>query len=401
MSEIKRILFIDDECDTFKENFNEYFGQQGIDIIYCKTKDEGIQELDSKRHFDFVLLDWFLEDPESSMLSISFLSILNTKLFVPVFIWTHHLENYEQELLNDSIPYPKDLIKGISKEELQSPLLHERIAELYTNCNIVRLSEIYRETIHLKLEQVFFELSELPGISLQTMIKYIVGDNNNIDWSNDLILNFIHRKLLTDNSYIEKIKNFLSMSPESNIIQDGEIRKSFINKIMYYKSIPNRLRCGDIINIKDTNGKSKNAIIINPDCDLANSQTRYIALIELRLLDDAEIGLNSDNKKKIKEFNHSSYYYLPSLQNADIYSDYVALLKSRILLMEKVDNNTAKYPKPSKQLDYTDYYAVGETLAEIEFICSLDDPYKSDFLNHLHSHDLRVGIPDIKKLWLS
>jgi len=119
------------------------------------------------------------------------------------------------------------------------------------------------------------------------------------------------------------------------------------------------------------------------------------------LIEDSELGLNTENKKKIKEYNHSSYYYFSSLKKDDDYKDYVALLKTRILLSEKVDENTEKYPRSSKQLDYEDSYIIGKTVGKIEFICSLDDPYKSDFLNHLHSHDLRVGIPDIKKLWKS
>ena len=80
--------------------------------------------------------------------------------------------------------------------------------------------------------------------------------------------------------------------------------------------------------------------------------------------------------------------------------DYVAILKSKIVLTEIADEYKFGYPQPSKQLDYTDYYAISDTLAEIEFICRLDEPYRGDFLNHIHSHDLRVGIPDIKKLWV-
>ena len=37
------------------------------------------------------------------------------------------------------------------------------------------------------------------------------------------------------------------------------------------------------------------------------------------------------------------------------------------LQREKVDNNDSNYPKPSKQLGYDGYHAIGETLAEIEF----------------------------------
>ena len=111
------------------------------------------------------------------------------------------------------------------------------------------------------------------------------------------------------------------------------------------------------------------------------------------------MNLNNPNKEKIKNFNHQSYYFFPSLPWNEEYIDFVAILKSKLVLTEKVDNNNSNYPRPSKQLEYIDYYSVGETLAEIEFICRLDEPYKSDFLNHLHSHDLRVGIPDIKKLW--
>ena len=399
MSDIKRILFVDDECENFRGAFDNSFAQKGIEIVYCKTKDEGFNELTNRRHYDLILLDWFLEEPDTNILSIAFLTELKKKLFVPVFIWTQQYENFEQELLRGTIPYPKDLIRGISKEEFESNQLQEKVAELYENCKIANLSEIYRETLHHKLEEVFFELSEVSGINLIKIIKSVAGESNNIDWSNDFILNFIHRRLISDNDFIQKISSLLSDSSGVPDATEEKIKKELISKIMYYKPNPNRIRCGDIINIKDISDSSKLAIIVSPDCDLANENTRYIELVELRKLEDAELSLNNPNKEKIKNFKHQSYYFFPSLELNKEYIDFVAILKSKVILTEKVDNNNSNYPKPSKQLEYIDYYAIGETLAEIEFICRLDEPYKSDFLNHLHSHDLRVGIPDIKKLW--
>lgn len=401
MSNIKRILFIDDECESFKGDFETIFAQTGIEIVYCKTKDEGVNALNDNCHYDLVLLDWFLEEPDSSILSIAFLAQLKRKLFIPVFIWTQQYENYEQELLRGAIPYPKDLIRGISKEEFESTQLQAKVTELYRNCKVAHLSKIYRETLHQKLEEVFFEFSEVSGVNLIKIIKSVVGETNNTDWGNDLILNFIHRHLISDREFIQNIISLLVDSSEISSQIDERVKEEIINKIMYYKHVPNRVRCGDILSIKDSNNVSKLAIIISPDCDLANGNTRHIELVELRKLEDSEMNLSNSNKEKIKKFNHPSFYFFPSLKPNENHQDFVAILKSKIILTEKVDNNSSNYPKPSKQLGYDDYYAIGETLAEIEFICRIDEPYKSDFLNHLHSHDIRVGIPDIKKLWQS
>lgn len=399
MNKLKRILFIDDDCEKFKEDFENHFAPLGTEIIYCKTKDDGIKELNARKHFDLVLLDWFLEDSESCVISTSFLAALNKFLFIPVFIWTHQYTNFEEEYKNDNIPYPKDLIRGISKEEIRTSLLHSKISELFAECKVAHLSEIYRQTLYQKLEEVFFELSDISGMNLLTMIKHVVGDNKNIDWSNDLILNFMHRKLLSDEEFIKAITSFMSEPTGSRLSESPEIKNTFVNKLMYYKPSPNRLRCGDIIDIKYHTNKNQKAIIVNPDCDLANANTRYIELIELRAIDDGEVKLNSDCKKRIKEFNHPSYYYFPALYTNDSFGDHIALLKSKILLAEKIDISSLTYPKSSKQLNYEDHFTVGETQVEINFICCLDDPYKSDFLNHLHSHNLRIGIPDIKMLW--
>ncbi len=398
MNEIKRILFVDDDCESYKEDFENYYSSKGIEIIYCKTKDEGIRKLEDKYHFDLILLDWFLEDPESSVLSISFLSELRKRRFLPVFIWTHHLDNYEQELLKETIPYPKDLIRGISKEEFESPQLQEKVTDLYETCKIAHLSKFYRETIHKKLEEVFFELSEISGTNLIKIIKAIVGEAKNIDWSNDFILNLIHRLLISDKDFIKNIDFLLSESPSISITTEEEIRKEVINKIFYYKSNPNRLRCGDIIQIRNQDSCSKVAIIITPDCDLANAKTKFVELIELREINDSEIALSKSNKILIEKFNHPSFYYFPFVQCPDEYKDLVAILKSKIILMENVDN-IKPYPSSSKLLEYSDNFYIDKTEYKIELICSLSEPYKSDFLNHLHSHNFRVGIPDIKKLW--
>ena len=90
MNEIKRILFVDDDCESIKEDFESSFTQKGIEIIFCKTKNEGINELNARRHYDLILLDWFLQEPDSNIMSIAFLSELRKIMFVPVFIWTHH-----------------------------------------------------------------------------------------------------------------------------------------------------------------------------------------------------------------------------------------------------------------------------------------------------------------------
>ncbi|HRI33023.1 MAG TPA: hypothetical protein PLD02_04670, partial [Saprospiraceae bacterium] len=193
---MKRILFVDDECELYRESFGESFGEE-IEIAYCPTKDDAIKEIDSKKHFDLIILDWYLQEKDSSVFSEFILAYLYKKLFVPVFIWSHHVEDFKTVFDEGKINYPKQLIEPLSKEEIEGVKMNARIEKWFTSSITAQIAGTYRETIKKSLESVFFELAELPEGEIASILKVLVGEAGNIDWSSDFILNLIHRRLLS------------------------------------------------------------------------------------------------------------------------------------------------------------------------------------------------------------
>ncbi|MGE0085979.1 MAG: hypothetical protein AB7S75_16345 [Desulfococcaceae bacterium] len=225
-------------------------------------------------------------------------------------------------------------------------------------------------------------------------MKFLVGDSENIDWSNDFILNLLHREIIKDKNFqnaldmlVKNIQNFDGNGNEKD-------RRKILNKILYYQSDSNLIRCGDIIQWQLGNNEYKFGIVVTPDCDLEQKNTRFLELIELRKFDDNRLVLNSKSRTQVKEYNHPAFHLFPEISE---YLDLVAILKSKVVL-EHISEGQEKYPKAQKRLEYIDKFLFYGQAVRIMPLCSLDNPYKSDFLQKLHSHNSRVGIPDIRNL---
>lgn len=397
MSELQRILFIDDECETLREELSESFGTT-IDVIYCPTQDSAINELKSGKHFDLIILDWYLED-DNSNLSRLVLEFLYDRLFVPIFIWSHHMEDLNRSLESNEIKYPKMLIKPISKHEFSPESIKDMIGIWLESSPTAQISDIYRNSIRDNLEKVFFELSELRSGDLASILKVLVGDEENIDWSNDFILNLVHRKLLADDTFTANLKTLINAA--SNNLGNEELakRRKIINKVLYYQSAPSIIRCGDIIKIQKDSEVLKYGIIVTPDCDIEQKRTKYLEIVELKRIEDAELRLTSGQKENIAQYNHDSFYYFPSISiDGDIRDDFVAVLKAKLIIDALFDINDKRYPEVPQKLIYSGRYLYQGQEVQLVHICSKSNPYKSDFLQKLYANNSRVGTPDIKNL---
>jgi hypothetical protein len=94
-----------------------------------------------------------------------------------------------------------------------------------------------------------------------------------------------------------------------------------------------------------------------------------------------------------------SYYFFPAVPYEKSTVDLVAVFKSKIILEEISDKeNTKAYPKATEKLNYSGKFLFKGKEVSLTFICSKSNPYKSDFLHAFHSHNSRVGTPDIRKL---
>lgn len=398
MEQLNRILVIDDD-ESLKDEVIESFKEESVEVIFSLTKDDALQKIDSHQRFDLIILDWFLEEPDSSILGQSVINYLYDKSFVPVFIWSKHIDDFNSERETGSIKYPNILIEGISKDEISVDKLRTKIHQLFEDSLTAQISKIYRESITENLEKTFFELSEIPNEDLASILKVLVGNEENIDWSNDFILNLIHRKLLTNNDFTSKLKALITAAKD--IIGEEELskRRQIINKVLYYSSAPTVMRCGDIVKILEGATIVGYGIVVTPDCDIEQRKTRYLELIELRRIDDPELNFNTSQKDNIQKYNHDSFYYFPSLLiDGSLENDFVAILKSKIVISAVVEGSTEKYPAVPYKLSYPGDFLYNGIRVKLVHICSKSNPYKSDFLQKLHANNSRVGTPDIKDI---
>jgi len=398
MDKLNRILVIDDD-ESLKQEIEASFNEEDIEVVFSLTKDDALKKVGSRQHFDVIILDWFLEDPESSMLSQLVLGYLFERSFVPIFIWSKHIDDFNSVRETGIIKYPDVLVEGISKDEITADKLRNKVRQLFENSLTARISKVYRESITENLEKTFFELSEIPNEDLASILKVLVGSEENIDWSNDLILNLIHRRLLGDVAFIKKLRTLLAAAAGNLGTEEFAKRRKIVNKVLYFHGTPGIVRCGDIVAIEADGNVIKYGIVVTPDCDIEQKNTRYLEIIELRRVDDAELSLTDGQRQNLKDNTSSSFYYFPSIYvNGNYENDFVAIYKSKFIIEGSFESNVEKYPKVPKQLSYTGGFSLSDRNVHLIHICSNSNPYKSDFLQKVHANNSRVGTPDIKDL---
>ncbi len=398
---MKRILFIDDNEELIDEIVRNF--DASAEFIKCVNKDEALEKLEDDIPFDLVILDWFLEHENDSILSKLILAKMKSKHFRPVFIYSEHIADFEDACAKGEINFPKQLIKGLSKQEFNdAETLKNELQKVLDSSVTAQISGIYRKTITSSLESVFFDLAELPEGEIASVIKVLIGESGNIDWSNDFILNLIHRKLLGNKEFVSKLESMIGSAKDIDTERTPELRKKLINRALYFSYDATIIKCGDIISINIPDEPARTGIIITPDCDLEWGKTRYLELVELLQINDASLKIDLNNEKRIKDImsqREESYYFFPAVPQGGSEVDMVAVFKSKIILEEFPDKaNTKVYPKASCKLGYSAKFLYRGKEVSISFICSKSNPYKSDFLHSLYAHNSRVGTPDIRKL---
>lgn len=393
---MKRVLIIDDD-ETILNNLEESFTENQIETIKCTDRAEALAAISNDIPFDAVILDWYFVLEGDSAISKEILRTLNNKHFHPVFIYTGHLPDYENTNATE-IEFPKNLIsaydKAVSVDDLRN-----RIQQLLEENYSLQLASIYRKNIKEQVEKVLFELNELQNVDLARVLNKIYGDGSNVDWSNDFVLNLLHRSLISDGTFIEGITGILQEANNINAGASAEDRKKIANKILYFHSQSDFIRNGDIVSLKKVdNTLISYGVIVTPDCDLEQKKTQLIDIVELTAIDDARLALNQGQKDNIKKYSHDSFFPFPAINIAGTFTDFVAILKSRLILQEKDVAANTKYPAASKRLLYSQTFVANGIDVRLELLCTKVNPYKAEFLQKLHTNNSRVGIPDIKDL---
>jgi CheY-like chemotaxis protein len=393
---MNRILIIEDNEQTLG-NLRVEFENSGYKTILCPDQDTALKAIEDNIPFDVVILDWYFVLEEDSAISKEILKKLYKKHFIPVFIYTGHLPDFK-DTLPVEYAFPENLIKAYDKSLSVNELTQE-VQKLLASHYSLQLANTYRHTTKECLEKIFFELNELENIDIAMILNKIYGDGENIDWSNDFILNLLHRSLISDNDFINKIAGILRSAKNVNKGTNTVDRKKILNKILYYHSVADYIRNGDIVSLKKQNGDFISyGVVVTPDCDLEQKKTQFIEIVELKTLDDARLNLSKGQKENIRNYNHDSFYLFPAININGKWEDFVAVFKSRFILQEKDIIAGTKYPQASKRHLYSQSFMFNGNEVKLNLICSKVNPYKAEFLHKLHSHNSRVGIPDIKNL---
>lgn len=394
---MKRVLLIDDD-ETILNNLEESFRENQIESIKCIDRAQALAAIRNDIPFDAVILDWYFVLADDSSISKEILRTLNNKHFRPVFIYTGHLTDYNNENPNE-LEFPGNLISAYDKA-ITVDDLRNRVQQLLAENYSLQLASVYRENFKQQLEKVLFELNELQNVDLAKVLNKIYGDGSNVDWSNDFVLNLIHRALISDTKFIEGISQILHAASGVNAGANADDRKKIANKILYFRSQSDFIRNGDITVVKKVSDDSIIAygIVITPDCDLEQSGSRFIDLIELAKFNDAKLNFNANTQREIKKYKHDSFYLFQSLFVEEALQDFVAILKSRIVLKEVAEVYNPNYPKAAKRLLYSQEFIHNGERVRMTLLCTKVNPYKAEFLQKLHTSNSRVGIPDIKDL---
>lgn len=404
---MQRIVLIDDDIklEDKKQQIISSFKDSGIDLILCEDKDQGLEVLSRLKNIDCIILDWYLGDGDNSLESQLILKYLRKTSFTPVIIYSAHIASFQNEYETGQIDYPSNLIKDIDKSEFSHDKVYSLVSDFYKKNKVGQLSSLYRHHILSKLENVFFDLNSLQASDLSSVLKFIAGDNLNVDWESDFVLNLIHRKLVTDSDFFEPFIKLLSAIPSYKKGDNQKELNAFINKILYFTSDTKFIHSGDIIEIQ-AGELIKYCIVISPDCDIEQKNTRFISLIELRIFDDQSLDIYKGNDASvggrlnaIKDQNHPSYYYFPAVKIGDKFLDFVAVLKSLFSVEEAEVPAETKYPCASHRLQFNSKFLMNNVNATLKLVCSYSNPYKSDFLHSVNAHNSRIGTPDIKNLW--
>lgn len=391
---MKRILIIEDDEETLN-NLKAEFENSGIETICCSDFNSVKNAVENNIPFDTVILDWYFAMDDSSV-SCSILKKLKEKSFIPIFVYTGHLSDFNNKS-EEELEYPKNIISGTNKT-ITPEELKNKIKTLTENNLSLKLAQNYREKIHQNLEKIFFELNDSENSSLEKIFRIIMGNGGNIDWNNDIILTLLHRHIISDDDFTGEIKKTLKNLTDSSQ-NDLEFNRKILNKIIYHHGKSDYIRSGDIVRITDSDNKTIGfGIVITPDCDLEQGKTRFVELIELANIEEINSMMENNKHINIKGcFNHGAFYSFPCVKMDNELKDFVAVFKKKIILQQNGDN-FRNYPDSFSRPLYSHSYILNNEDASVTSICSIVDPYKSEFLHKLHSNNSRVGIPDIKKL---
>jgi hypothetical protein len=156
---------------------------------------------------------------------------------------------------------------------------------------------------------------------------------------------------------------------------EARLREPALVNAHAYSAPTDRIaRTGDVVKATFSTG-SLIAVVLTPACDLANAKCS-----ELRLAEAQELN---------REASRDAEWSLPPLKT-DAASAFLTPIVNFhrtffVAPIERQENRLVTYDQQFRDRFGTDI--------KLEPLCRLDDPYRSDLLQHYSCHSSRVGVP--------
>lgn len=381
---LRVIGVVDDDARLVEELVDE-LKRNGLEGRGFQSKEEFIRSLEFGDEFDALILDWYLEDPESSTIAKLLLNDLRSRFFVPVLVYTDQKDVAEGEI--PGLPAPFNRCGIIDKEAVDVAKMPDELKKWYEGSFGARICSIWRSSRKRAFESSIYELDQLEGEDFYRTLQHILlmdsGPAPDINHTLEFLERYVGRKTLSDPELHQKLREELYEMARRGIAKKGDREVALIHAHRYSVLTDKSARTGDIVLVsRGVEQEPLVAIVLTPACDLEKSDC-----FDLRLA-KAETAIS--NSLSISECRLNAV----RLREAGGFEDFVVNFH-RTFFVRDASLGKNKEERKGRVITYdhefVDVFGGKVTLVPI---CRLDDPYRSDLLQKFASHASRVGIPD-------
>ena len=334
--------------------------------------------------FDLVVLDWFFEDPNTSIQAqLVLVSDLPSYRYVPVVVYTEEPDAAKAEI--EGLARPANRTLCFAKGEVTPEALAERVSKWYEASFNARLSAAWRKARASAFEHGLYELDALESVDFQRTLQHLLVIESegvfDVDHALEFLERFIARKVVADAGLRETVKSELEkeqLPVPQNKQEKKEARRrepALVNAHSYFEPRDKVARTGDVVEVVHPKG-SLIAVVLTPACDLENTKCAELRLVEALELD--------------REAERESEWQMPPYQKAQN-----GPFVTPVLTFHRTFFVTDVSRKEGSLITYADKFTdrFGTDIS-LRCLCRLDDPYRSDLLQKYSSHASRVGTPD-------
>jgi len=356
----------------------------GIGCRIFTSRDAFKQSIERGDRYDAVILDWFFEDPTSSIVARLVLEDLRRNRFLPLMIYTEQPDAVEAEL--PFLPPPFNRAPFFDKETTDPGKLAAELTSWYSASMSARISNVWRDARCQAFEQSLYELDALEGENLYRTLQHILvmdtGAIPDVDQALEFLERYVGRKVVSDPGLRDMLRHELQEALKLSITRKGEREAALIHAHRYIFPADTVARTGDIVEILNGEGQFLSVgVVSTPACDLASPKC-----FELRIILAEE--------REVKP-GRESEWSLPAVRGRDARTFRSFVLNfHRTLFVRDVSLGTTGQERQGRRIAYEhDFVDAFDRKLRLRPMCRLDDPYRSDLLQRYSAHASRVGTP--------